>query len=70
MSLTSARGQLKGALRELSLKWERTKESWNDPASRAFEKDFLVPLEPTVRRSCDAMDGMVELLERARQECQ
>ena len=34
MSLAVGRSKLVGALKDLMVKWDRTKESWDDPMSR------------------------------------
>jgi hypothetical protein len=59
-----------GELSELMLKWEQVRLKWDDPASRAFEQEFLVPLEPVIRGALTAMDEMADLLAKAQRECE
>jgi hypothetical protein len=70
MSLPSSRGQLKAALGQIKVVWEETQGRWNDPVSRGFERDFLLPLEPSARAAMAAMDKMAEILAKARRECE
>jgi hypothetical protein len=70
MSLTSAAAQLKTAYRDLLVHWDKVAEHWDDPASRAFEKKFLRPLEPSLRGALSAMEEMAEQLAKARRDCE
>ena len=70
MSLGSSRTRLMGALKELQVRWDRAKSTWDDPQSRDFESRHLVPLEPTIRHAVTAMEKMEAILARARRECE
>ncbi len=70
MSLAVGRAKLVGALKELMVKWDRTKETWDDPMSRAMEDRVLNPLEPKIRSAAIAMEKMGESLARARRDCE
>lgn len=70
MSLAVGRSKMIGALKELMVKWDRTKENWDDPMSRTLEERVLTPLEPKIRAAATAMDKMGEVLARARRECE
>ena len=69
MSLASARAKLGTAHRQLLTDWARTKDSWNDPASQAFFRNNVSPVEQAVRSAITAIEHMGEVLERARREC-
>lgn len=69
MSLSVSQTQLRGALTELLRRWEHAGDSWKDPMSAGFEKDFLVPLEPRIKATMAAMDHMSDIMARARREC-
>ena len=69
MSVHGARGQLKESMKELLIRWDIVREKWDDPAARAFEKDFLLPLEPAANKAVSAMDEMAEILRRVKREC-
>lgn len=70
MSLAVGRSKLVGALKDLMVKWDRTKESWDDLMSRTLEERVLLPLEPKIRAAATAMEKMGEVLARARRECE
>ena len=70
MSLAVGRSKIVGALKELMVKWDRTKENWDDPLSRTLEERVLLPLEPKIRAAATAMEKMGEVLARARRECE
>jgi hypothetical protein len=69
MSLVSARAKIGTAHRQLLAEWERAKESWDDPASQAFERHHVAPLEHSVRAAIAAIEHMAEVLDRVRREC-
>jgi len=52
------------------MQWNRTSESWNDPVSKRFENEYLVPLERAVVSSCEAMGTMNEAIQRAQRDCE
>lgn len=52
------------------VKWDRTREYWDDPMSKALEERVLSPLEPKIRAAATAMEKMNEVLSRARRECE
>ncbi len=70
MSVTSAKMKLASATRELRIKWEQASESWNDSASRAFEKNHVDQFESQVRSSLKAMDTISEVMSAVRRDCQ
>jgi hypothetical protein len=70
MSLAVGRAKLVGALKDLMTKWEVTRQSWDDPMSRALEDRVLNPLEPKIRAAATAMEKMGEVLARAKRECE
>jgi hypothetical protein len=61
--------KLSEALKNLHLHWEATKEQWQDAASRRFEDQHVVPLEPKVHLTLDAIARLAEAMERAQREC-
>ena len=70
MSLAVGRSKLVGSLKDLMVKWDRTKEYWDDPMSRALEQRVLLPLEPKIRAAATAMEKMGEVLARAKRDCE
>lgn len=69
MSVTGARAQLGGAWGELHVHWETARQSWNDAAAIKFEREFLEPLEPSLKAAGTAMEEMADVLQRVRREC-
>ena len=70
MSVTSAKMKLASAARDLRIKWEQATQSWNDSASRAFEKNHVDSCEAQVRNSLKAMETIGEVLTAVRRDCQ
>jgi hypothetical protein len=70
MSLSSARGRLTGVTRDLSLKWDDTKNYWRDGKSQEFERRFLRELFAEVNQSQLAMEKLDELLCKIRNNCE
>ena len=70
MSLSIGKAKLVGSLKELILRWERTKAAWDDPMSADLEQTVLEPLEPKVRAAVTAMEKMGEVLSRAKRDCE
>jgi hypothetical protein len=69
MSLTVGRAKLVQALKDLEMRWEKTRFQWDDAMSDDIGKMVVEPLEPRVRATVSAMEKMFEVLSRARREC-
>jgi hypothetical protein len=70
MSLGSARGRLTGITRDLSLKWDDTKNYWRDGKSQEFERRFMRELFAEVNQSLLALEKLDELLRKIRSNCE
>jgi len=70
MGVFEGRGTLSKALKQLLLRWQEARTSWNDAASVHFEKKFLDPLEADLRQAVSAMDHMAAVLAQARRDCE
>lgn len=70
MSVYESRGQIAKGMKNLLMRWQETRGDWDDAVSRAFEKDFLEPLEMDVKNAMGAMDQMNAILQQARKDCQ
>jgi len=53
------------ALKQLDIKWESAKESWNDGTNKAFHKEHIEPLMPDVKQTLEAVGRLAEVLARA-----
>jgi hypothetical protein len=70
MSLSVGKAKLMGCMKDLAMRWEKTKVAWDDPMSQDVEATVVEPLEPKIRAAITAMDKMGELLARAKRECE
>ena len=57
------------ALHELETSWVITSAQWNDKARTDFDKNFIEPLLPQVKRAADAMAQISRLLRKAVNKC-
>lgn len=69
MSMSTSRAKMLGAMKELTLRWDRCREGWNDEASRTVEERIILPLEPRLRSAVTAMEKMGQILIKARHDC-
>ena len=69
MSLQSSRAKIQRLTKDLMVQWNQTKTLWNDPVSRRFETEYLLPLDRAVTASAEAMDSMHEIVSRAKRDC-
>ena len=67
--LVTGSAKLSEALKNLTLHWEETKEQWQDAASRRFEEEQLVPIEPKVHLTLDAVARLADVLDLRQREC-
>lgn len=70
MGVHEAQGQLSKGMKDLLARWADTKMDWDDANSRAFEKEFLFPLERDLKTAITAMDVMGRLVQQARRDCE
>ena len=60
--LSSGASKIALALKHIDIKWESAKESWNDGTSKAFHKEHLEPLPPSVKETLEAIGRLAEVL--------
>lgn len=70
MSMAGSKSRLGGATKELSLKWEQTKNYWRDQKSAEFEHKFLQELFADVDKTIIIVDKLDELLKKVRSDCE
>ncbi len=63
--LSSGASKIALALKHIDIKWESAKESWHDGTSKAFHKEHLEPLPPSVKETLEAIGRLAEVLARA-----
>lgn len=67
--LTSPAARIKQAAKDLRAAQEEIAAQWDDATSRAFQKEFIDPLEPKLRRALASLAELTELLHRADRAC-
>lgn len=70
MGVYEARGQIAKAYKDLVLRWQEVKMSWDDVQARAFEERFLRPIEHDIKQAASSMDHVAILLNRIHSECE
>ena len=70
MSLNVARTKIMTSLKELNLKWDQVRRSWDDSVAKEFEETHIVPLEGQARSAVSAIENMTQIVARAKSECQ
>lgn len=69
MSLYDGKAGLAHAAKKLRLRWEEARESWDDSASRQFEREHLLTLDNPLAGAILAIDRVSEVLGRAERDC-
>ena len=62
-------GRLQHALKNLKEQWDIALDSWDDPVSRDFEKNHIIPLEQTTKSAVTGMEKISEVLGKIRAQC-
>ena len=70
MSLSGNRSRLVAITKELSLKWDETKNYWKDDKSREFEQRYLQELLAHSDRAVTVIEKLDEILNRIRRDCE
>jgi hypothetical protein len=63
--LSSGASKMALAIKQLNLKWEAARETWDDSTSRAFHKEHIEPLPARVKETLEAIGRLAEVLARA-----
>ena len=58
------------ATRELSRKWEHTKQFWRDTKSAEFEQEYLAGLISDVERAVPILEELDNIISKVRRECE
>jgi hypothetical protein len=70
MSLSVSSTQLREAYQALQVRWDETTPLWRDTVRADFEEQYWVPLEPCVVGALEAIERMMQIMSRMRQECE
>ena len=63
--LSSGASKMSLAMKQLNLKWESARETWDGATARAFHKEHIEPLPPRVKETLEAIGRLAEVLARA-----
>ena len=58
------------ATKELLLRWEETKQFWQDAKAADFEQEYLTQLQTAVDRATPVFEELDKLVTRVRSECE
>jgi hypothetical protein len=70
MNLSGSKNRLVALTKELSKRWEDTKNHWRDAKSQEFEQRYLTELFANVDRTITVMDKLNEILIKVRKDCE
>ncbi len=61
---------ISAATKELSRKWQQTKDSWRDAKSQEFEQKYMIELIGSVDRAVAVLDELDKVVAKIRSECE
>ena len=70
MNIGASGKALATATKELMLKWDDTRLSWQDAKANEFELKYLVVLQATMDRVMPVFDDLDKVVSRVRNECE
>ena len=70
MSMSGSKARLVGLTKELSLKWEDTRNYWRDAKAQEFERKYLQELFAGVDKTIGVVEKLDELLKRVQKDCE
>ena len=70
MNISSNGKLLLAAARELTLKWQDTKNYWQDAKAHEFEQRYINELIGAVDRAAPVFDSLNKMIEKVRTDCE
>jgi len=70
MSLSGSKNRLVAITKELSNRWDETKNYWRDAKSQEFEQRYMVELFANVDRTITVIDKLNEVVTKVRNDCE
>ncbi len=70
MSLSGNKSRLGASAKELSLRWEETKNYWRDAKSQEFEHRYMEELLIQVEKSVTIIEKLDDVLTKVKSDCE
>ena len=70
MSMSGSKARLVGLTKELSLKWDDTRNYWRDVKADEFERKYLQELFIGVDKTVAVVEKLDELLKKVKKDCE
>ena len=70
MSLNSTRTRLSTLTKQLSIRWNETREHWQDAKAADFEKRYLEDLFSRVNVTAASIETLDQALTKIRRDCE
>ena len=70
MNLSGNKSRLAGATKEISLRWEETREHWRDAKSQEFHQKYMQELFARVDCSMTILEKLDEILKKVQSDCE
>jgi hypothetical protein len=70
MSLSANRSRLAAITKEISIRWDETKNYWRDGKSQEFEQKYMQELLAQVDKSATVIEKLDKLLAEVRHDCE
>ncbi len=70
MSLNSTRSRLTALTKQLSLRWQETREHWQDAKAADFERQHLEELFNRVNNAAASIEDLEVILTKIRRDCE
>ena len=70
MSISASGKALVAATKDLSLRWDATKECWQDAKSEEFERTYFAELLSSVDKATEVFDQLDRLVAKVRSDCE
>ena len=70
MNLSGTKNRLVAITKELSKRWDETKNHWRDAKSQEFEHKYMAELFAGVDKSITVLEKLDELLTKVRNDCE
>ncbi|HET6878965.1 MAG TPA: hypothetical protein VFI31_02350 [Pirellulales bacterium] len=67
--IAAGAGRLQDSVKSIKLRWEETKDVWNDVRRAEFDVTYMEPIEPQVRMTLEKLRKLSGVFHQACQEC-